>query len=331
MGAGESAMMHVRCTLMVLAITAIPSVAAAQVPSTGSGQAFPAKSVRLIVPASPGGGLDIMARMLSQALFPVWGQAVVVDNRPGAGVMLGVEVAAKAAADGYTVLVVNANLASNAVMQQKLAVVNDLAAVTMLATLPNALSVPASSPAKTTSEFITLAKSSKLTFGTAGAGTLGHVFGEMLKLASGTDMVHVPYKGGGPVMAALIGAQVNTAVVSVASTVPHMKAGRVRILAVTGSKRAGVVPEVPTFSESIPGLVLDGWIGLLAPKGTPRAIVATLNASAHKVIETADMRQRLAVQGYDVQTSTPGEFGALIRAELVKYARVIREANIREH
>ena len=315
-------MMRLRCAMTVLTIAAIPSIAVAQV--------FPTKSVRLIVPASPGGGLDIMARMLSQALFPVWGQAVVVDNRPGAGVMLGVEVAAKAAPDGYTMLVVNANLASNAVMQQKLTVVNDLSAVTMLATLPNALSVPASSPAKTTSEFIALAKSSKLTFGTAGAGTLGHVFGEMLKLASGTDMVHVPYKGGGPVMAALIGAQVNAAVVSVASTVPHMKAGRVRLLAVTGKKRAGVAPEIPTFAETLPGLELDGWIGLLVPKGVSRAVVAMLNASAHKVIESADMRQRLAVQGYDVQTSTPEEFSVLIRAELVKYAKVIREANIRE-
>ncbi len=312
------------------AIAMMPTLTIAQSASTGSGQAFPTKSVRLIVPASPGGGLDIMARMLGQALYPVWGQAVVVDNRPGAGVMLGVEVAAKAAPDGYTALVVNANLASNAVMMQKLGVVNELSAVTILATLPNALSVPASSPAKTTSEFIALVKSSPLTFGTAGAGTLGHVFAEMLKLAVGANMTHVPYKGGGPVMAALIGAQVNSAVVSVASTVPHLKAGRVRMLAVTGTRRAGVAPDIPTFAETVPGLSLDGWIGLLVPKGTPRAVVATLNASAHKVIETADMRSRLAVQGYDVQTSTPEEFGALIRAELAKYAKVIREANIRE-
>ena len=152
----------------------------------------------------------------------------------------------------------------------------------------------------------------------------------MLKIATGADITHVPYKGGGPVMAALIGAQVNSAVVSVASTVPHLKAGRVRLLAVTGKKRAGVAPEIPTFAETLPGLELDGWIGLLVPKGTPRAVMATLNASAHKVIETADMRSRLAVQGYDVQTSTPEEFGALIRAELTKYAKVIREANIRE-
>ena len=316
--------------LCMAAIAVAPTLAAAQSTTTGAGQTFPNKPVRLIVPASPGGGLDIMARMLGQAMFPAWGQAVVVDNRPGAGVMLGVEVAAKAAPDGYTVLVVNANLASNAVMQQKTGVVNELSAVSMLATLPNALSVPAASPAKTTSEFIALAKTAKLTFGTAGTGTLGHVFGEMLKLAVGADMVHVPYKGGGPVMAALIGAQVNAAVVSVASTVPHLKAGRVRLLAVTGKKRANVAPDIPTFAETVPGLELDGWIGLLVPRGTPRAVVATLNASAHKVIETADMRQRLAVQGYDVQTSTPEEFSALIRAELAKYAKVIREANIRE-
>jgi len=304
---------------------------AALLPAFAFAQGYPTKSVRVIVPASPGGGLDIMARMLGQGLFPAWGQAVVVDNRPGAGVMLGVEVAAKAAPDGYTALVVNANLASNAVMQQKLAIVNELSAVTLLATLPNALSVPASSPAKTTSEFIALAKSSKLTFGTAGAGTLGHVFAEMLKPAVGADMIHVPYKGGGPVMAALTGAQVNSAVVSVASTVPHMKSGRVRMLAVTGTKRAGVAPEIPTFSETVPGLALDGWIGLLVPKGTPRAVMAALNASVHKVINDAGMRQRLADQGYDVQSSTAEEFDKVIRADLAKYAKVIREANIREN
>ncbi len=300
------------------------------VPCLSSAQHYPVKSVRVIVPASPGGGLDIMARMLGQALYGVWGQAVVVDNRPGAGVMLGVEVAAKAAPDGYTALVVNANLASNAVMQQKLGIVNALSAVTLLATLPNALSVPASSPARTTSEFIALAKSSKLTFATAGAGTLGHVFAEMLKLAVGADMTHVPYKGGGPVMAALTGAQVNAGVVSVASTVPHMKAGRVRMLAVTGKKRASVAPEIPTFAETVAGLELDGWIGLLVPKGTPRATMAALAASVHSVIEAADMRQRLALQGYEVQTSTPDAFDKVIRADLAQYAKVIREANIRE-
>jgi len=323
MGTGECEMMRLAGIILGLAIVAAPASAVAQT--------FPTKSVRVIVPASPGGGLDIMARMLGQSLYAVWGQAVVVDNRPGAGVMLGVEVAAKAPPDGYTALIVNANLASNAVMQQKLAVVNDLSAVTMLATLPNALSVPASSPAKTTSEFIALAKSSQLTFGTAGAGTLGHVFAEMLKLAVKADMVHVPYKGGGPVMAALTGAQVNAGVVSVASTVPHMKAGRVRMLAVTGTKRAGVAPEIPTFAETVPGLVLDGWIGLLVPKGTPRAVMATLSASAHKVINEAGMRQRLADQGYDVQTSTVEEINAVIRADLAKYAKVIKEANIREN
>jgi tripartite-type tricarboxylate transporter receptor subunit TctC len=315
--------MRVSLTMAALLIAGIPVCAAAQV--------FPAKSVRLIVPASPGGGLDIMARMLGQSLFAVWEQPVVVDNRPGAGVMLGVEVAARAAPDGYTVLVVNANLASNAVMQQKLAVVNELAAVGMLATLPNALSVPATSAARTTREFIALAKSSKLTFGTAGAGTLGHVFAEMLKLATGADMVHVPYKGGGPVMAALTGAQVNAGVVSVASTVPHMKAGRVRMLAVTGTRRASVAPDIPTFAETVPGLVLDGWIGLLVPRGTPRGIIAALNSSVHTVINGADMRQRLGDQGYDVQSTLPEAFDKVIRADLAKYAKVIREANIREH
>lgn len=288
---------------------------------------YPTKPVRLIVPAAPGGGLDIMARMLAQALYAPWGQPVVVDNRPGAGVMVGVEVAAKGAPDGYTALVVNANLASNAVLQNKLAVVDALSPVTLLATLPNALSVPGSSPAKTTAEFITLAKASKLNFGTAGTGTLGHVFGEMIKLAIGADLTHVPYKGGGPVMAALTGAQVNSAVVSVASTVPHMKTGRVRLLAVTGTKRATVAPEIPTFAETIPGLSLDGWIGFFVPKGTPPATVNAMNAALHKVLD-ANLRQRLSEQGYDPQVSTPRELDGVVRADLAMYAKVIKAANI---
>ncbi len=306
------------------------AVAFAQASPAGAGAAYPVKSVRLIVPASPGGGLDIMARMLGQSLYAVWGQAVVVDNRPGAGVMLGVEVASKAAPDGYTALVVNANLASNAVMQHKPTIVNDLTAVTLLATLPNVLSVPASSPAKTAGEFIALAKASKQTFGTAGAGTLGHVFAEMLKLSTGADMIHVPYKGGGPVMAALTGAQISAAVVSVASTVPHVKAGRVRMLAVTGTKRAHIAPDIPTFAETVPGLILDGWIGLLAPKGTPRTVMAALSASVHKVLTDATLRQRLGDQGYDVQTSTAEDLDKVMRTDLAKYAKAIREANIRE-
>ena len=313
-------MRRVKIWICLIAMLSAPALA----------QTYPGKPVRLIVPAAPGGGLDIMARTLAPSLYALWGQPVVVDNRPGAGVMLGVEVAAKGAPDGYTALVVNANLPSNAVMQQKLTIVNELTAVTMLATLPNALSVPASSPAKSTKEFIALAKSSKLTFGTAGTGTLGHVFAEMFKLAIGSDMVHVPYKGGGPVMAALTGAQVNAGVVSVASTVPHMKAGRIRMLAVTGKKRAGVAPDIPTLAETVPGLELDGWIGLLVPKGTPPAVLATLNASAHKVISDAAMRQRLGDQGYDVQPSTAEEFANVIRTDLAKYAKVIKEANIRE-
>ena len=299
-------------------------------PPLAFAQAFPAKSVRIIVPASPGGGLDIMARTIGVPLFALWGQAVVVDNRPGAGVMVGVEVAAKATADGYTALVVNANLASNAVMQQKTGIVNDLAPVSLLATLPNALSVPASSPAKTTAEFIALAKSSKLTFATAGAGTLGHVFAEMLKLAIRSDMVHVPYKGGGPVMTALTGAQVNAGIVSVASTVPHMKAGRVRMLAVTSARRASIAPDIPTFAETVPGLVLEGWIGLLVPKATPTPVVNTLNAAIRQVLGEAATRQRLVEQGYEVQSSTPAELDKVISADLVSYAKVIREANIRE-
>ena len=292
-------------------------------------QAYPAKSVRLIVPAAPSGGLDIMARVVGQPLSAMWGQPVVVDNRPGAGIMLGTEMASKAAPDGYTIIVLNANLAPNAILHDKLAVVKGLAGVIKIADLPNALSVPASLPVSSMKELVALAKSSRLTYGSAGHGTVGNICAEMLKLAIGADITHVPYKGGGPVMVALTGGQVSMGIVSLASTMSHMKAGRVRILGVSSGKRSRLAPEIPTIGESVPGVELESWVGLLAPAGTPAQVIRTVNASVLKAIALPEVQQRLRDQGYDVQGSTPEEFGRLIQSDIAKYSKVIREAGIR--
>ena len=318
--------------LWVLVITAIfvPCVAVAHAASTDSGQGYPRKPVRVIVPASPGGGLDIMARMLGQSLFAVWGQAVVVDNRPGAGVMLGVEVAAKAAPDGYTALVVNANLASNAVMAQKLGVVNELQAVTMLATLPNALSVPGVSPAKTTSEFIALAKTSKLTFGTAGTGTLGHVFGDMLKLNIKADMIHVPYKGGGPALNDVIGGQVEMTFIGAPASMPHIRSGRLRILAVSTAKRVAALPEVPTVAESgYPGYDVGALYAVLAPAGTPAAIVGRLSTELAKIVAVRDIRERLTGLGLETVGGTPEQLTAFMTADVDKWIKLVQKIGLK--
>ena len=298
-------------------------------PALAGAQQYPSKPVRIIVPAAPSGGLDIMARVVGQPLSQMWGQAVVVDNRPGAGVMLGTEIASKAAPDGYTLLVLNANLAPNAILHNKLAVVKGLTAVIKIADLPNALSVPASLPVASMAELIASAKSSRLTYGSAGHGTVGNILAEMIKLEAKVDITHVPYKGGGPVMVAVTGGQVSMGIVSLASTMAHAKAGRVKILGVSSSRRSRLAPEIPTIGETVKGVALESWVGLLAPAGTPATILGTVNAAVLKAIAMPDTQQRLVSQGYDVQGGAPAEFTKLIESDLRTYSRVIKAAGIR--
>ena len=299
--------------------------------SAGSwAQGYPTKPVRVIVPAAPAGGLDIMSRVVGQPLAAMWGQTVVVDNRPGAGVMLGTEMASKAAPDGYTMLMINANLAPNAVLHDKLSVVNNLAAVIKIADLPNALAVTSALPASSMKELVALAKSSKLTYSSAGHGTVGNILAEMLKLEVGApDLVHVPYKGGNPALTALVGGQVSMSIASLASTMSYAKSGRVKILAVSSVKRSRLAPDIPTISETVKGVALESWVGLMVPAGTPPAVIRTVNTAVLKAVAQPETRQRLVGEGYDVQGSTPEGFAALIRSDVKQYSRVIREAKIR--
>src|SRR6185503_4862068 len=302
----------------------------ALVAAAAGAQQYPTKSVRIIVPAAPAGGLDIMARVVGQPLAAMWGQPVVVDNRPGAGVMLGTEMASKAPPDGYTMLMINANLAPNAILHDKLSVVKNLTAVIKIADLPNALAVPTASTANSMKDLVALAKSSKLTYSSAGHGTVGNILAEMLKLAIGApDLVHVPYKGGNPAMTALVGGQVSMGIVSLASTMAHVKSGRVKILAVSSSKRSRLAPEIPTIGETVKGVELESWVGLLAPTGTSTQVIREVNASVLKAVAMPDVQQRLVGEGYDVQGGTPDEFNKLIQSDIAKYSKVIRAANIR--
>lgn len=297
--------------------------------TSAEAQGYPNKPIRIIVPASPAGGLDIMARVVGQPLSSQWGQPVVVENRPGAGVMLGTEMASKAFPDGYTLLMVNANLAPNAILQNKSTVVKSLAAVVKIADLPNALSVPASLPVASMQELVALAKSSRLTYSSAGNGTVGNILTEMLKLAIGADITHVPYKGGNPAMNALMGGQVSMGVVSLASTMAHAKAGRVKILAVSSSQRSRLAPEIPTINETVKGVALESWVGLLMPAGAPSELIRKINGAVAQAVALQETQQRLAAQGYDVMTGSPEAFAKLIQTDMVQYDKVIRQANIK--
>ena len=296
-------------------------------------QAFPTKPVRLIVPFAPGGGTDIMARTLGQKLSEMWGQQVIVDNRAGGGTIIGTEMTVKAPPDGYTVMLANIALALNPGLHAKLPydAMKDLAPVILIASQPSAVAVTASLPVNSIKDLIALAKVKKLNFASSGNGGVGHIAGEMFKNTIGADMVHIPYKGGGPAAIDVIGGQVPIAFVSLPTVMPHMISGKLKVLAVTDSKRPAAAPDIPTVSETLPGFQVDNWIGLLAPAATPPALIARLNADVTKAIRLKETQERLAGQGFDVQGSTPEQFRKVIQSDITKYTKVIRAAGIREN
>jgi tripartite-type tricarboxylate transporter receptor subunit TctC len=297
-------------------------------PDVAVAQSYPTKSVRLIVPFAPGGGLDIMARVIAQPLASTWGQSVVVDNRPGAGGMLGTQAALKAAPDGYTLLIHNSSLAPNAILQDKVALLKGLAAVIKIADLPQALTVPAATPVSSVKELLMLAKTSRLSYSSAGHGTVGNICVEMLKLATGFDITHIPYKGGAPAMTALVSGDVTMGIGSLASTTAFVKAGRVKVLAVCSGKRSRLAPDIPTISETVKGVEVENWLGLFAPAATPREIVRALNTHVLTTLAMPEVQQHLVENGYDVHGSTPEEFRQLIDHDIAMFWKVIRAAKI---
>jgi tripartite-type tricarboxylate transporter receptor subunit TctC len=296
-------------------------------------QEYPARPVRIIVPSPPGGGTDIVARVLAQHFARSFGQQFFVENKPGAGNMIGIEAVARSAPDGYTLLMTASTLALNSVLFKKVPYdpVRDFAPITLTATAPNVLLVHPSVPAQSLAEFIALAKAKPgaLSYGTPGIGTSPHLSMELLKSMAGIDLQHVPYKGTAAAVTDVIGGQIAAAFANALTAKPQVDAGRVRALAITGPRRIEALPGVPPVAEAgVPGYEAMQWYGLLAPAGTPAAIVARLNGEALKALRSAEMKERLAADGAEPLGGSPAEFAALIRRELDKWTRVARAAGI---
>ncbi len=297
-------------------------------------QAWPAKPVRLIVPYPPGGSADILARAIGQKLGEGMGQQVVIDNRPGAGTAIGAEATAKAAPDGYTIMLgtVSSHAINPALNPVKFDPIRDFAPVSLVASIPFALIVHPSVRANSVKELVALAKAKpgSLNYSSAGNGTSNHLAGELFKSMTGTFMVHIPYKGSAPALNDLIAGQVQLMYDLVLTAAPHVKSGAVRALAVTGKERSGALPGVPTVAESgVPGYEVSAWFGFFAPAGTPPAIVNALNAETVKAMRAQDLRERLGSQGADAVTNTPEQFAAYVKEELTKWTLVVKTSGMK--
>jgi tripartite-type tricarboxylate transporter receptor subunit TctC len=312
------------------------AAAACAAPATAPAQAYPAKPIRFIVPFAPGGGNDILGRVLAAKLHESFGVPVVVENRGGAGGTIGTEIAAKAAPDGYTVLINNLSVAVNVTLYERLPYdpLKDLQTVALVGRQPNILVVHPSLPARSWKELYALARArpGELSFSSGGVGSSSHLAAELLKLVSGIAMVHVPYKGLGPALIDLVSGQVQLCMATMASALPHVRGGRLRALAVSTAQRVAVVPEVPTLQEAgLRDYEHSTWYGLYVPAGTPRAVVDRLNAAARDAVASADVRRPFDTQGVEPASSTPEEFRAFLAAEIAKWAKVVRAAGLRAH
>jgi tripartite-type tricarboxylate transporter receptor subunit TctC len=303
-------------------------------PSLAHAQAYPSKPIRFIVPWPPGGGADIMSRLVNQPLGEALGQQVVIDNRGGAAGNIGAELAAKSPPDGYTIVFAYSGTHSiNPHIYRKMPFKDtDLAPIIQLASVPQVVVVHPSLPAKNVRELIALVKSKpgQLSYASSGNGAINHLAGELFKMKTGTNIVHVPYKGGGPAAVALLSGEVGMILGEPASMIGVLKAGKLRALAVTSGKRALSLPELPTMMEAgVSGYDVTSWNGILMPAGAPREIVARLNAELNKIIATPAMRERMIALGYEPVGGPPEKFGEFIQSELAKWAPVVKAANVR--
>ena len=303
-------------------------------PGAQAQSGYPNKPVRIIVPSSPGGGTDTVTRLLAQHLSEHLGQNFYIENRPGAGSMTGIEAGARAAPDGYTLLVAASTMTSLHVVREKMRfdAVKDFEPVALLVSIPNVVVVHPSLPAKTFAEFIALAKQEpgKLAFATPGLGSTVHMAMELLKSSAGLDMLHVPYNGVAPALTDVIAGRVPVMLVNAASAKSHLDAGALRALAVSSLKRASALPSLPTVAESgIPGYEAIQWFGLLAPAGTPKEIVARLHQETAAALKTERVLKWMATEGGDPGAGSPGDFAKLIASEVEKWSGVARAAGIK--
>jgi len=294
------------------------------------GADYPTRSIRMIVPFAAGGATDILARIVGQRLTELWGQTVVIDNRAGAGGTVGAAIAARANADGYSLVMgTNGSHAIGPSLYSKLTydAIKDFAPITLVAHVPQALMVHPSLPVKDVRELIAYAKQrpGELNYSSAGTGTPGHLGLELMQLITGTRMVHVPFAGGAPGLAALVGGQVQLMADNMNSALPMIKSGKVRAIAVTTIKRSVALPDLATVAEQgLPGFDSGSWFGLFAPAGTPPVIIARLNAEVVKILNTPEVRERMLQQGAEPAPGTPAQFTQLIRDDTVRWAKVIK-------
>ena len=296
-------------------------------------QTYPTKTIRFLVGYPPGGGSDIMARSVSQRLSEGLGRQVVVDNRPGANANIAAEAAARSAPDGYTMVLISAPHAVSKALYRNLAydLERDLTPIALIGTVPHALIVHPSLPARSVKELIALARarSGQLIVASAGVGATDHIAAEIFASMAKVKYVHVPYKGTAPAMVDLVSGQVAAIFASMPSAVPYVRNGRVRCLAVTGAKRAQVMPEIPTIAESgLPGYELTTWYGIMFPAGTPREIIARMNTEINRVTTLPDVRERLAAVGAEALGGTPDDYGAVIKSDVARFTKLVKDAGI---
>ena len=319
-------MKRVNCSWLAAAISAL-----AIAPAYAQ---YPAKPVRLIVPFPPGGGTDTLARIYGQKLGESVGQQVIIDNRPGGGTNIGAEIAAKAPPDGYTLLMGNISHAINVTLYSKLNydLVRDFAPISLLASTPNILVVHPSVPARSVRELIALARArpGQLDYASSGSGSSAHLAAELFGNMAGVKMNHIPYKGGGPAVIALVGGQCSVGFATTPSVIAHVKSGKMRGLAVTSAERSPSTPELPTISEAgVNGYEAGTWYGVLVPAGTAKDIIARLHSESVKLLKMPDVKTRLDTAGFETIGNTPEQFGTYIRTEIDKWAKVVKASGAR--
>jgi tripartite-type tricarboxylate transporter receptor subunit TctC len=296
-------------------------------------QAYPTRPVRIIVPFPPGGPYDIVARLIGPPLSERLGQPFIIENRPGAGGNIGTEAVVRAPADGYTLLLVGVGSAINVTLYDKLSFkfIQDITPVAAISRVPNIMEVNPSFPAKTVPEFIAYAKANpgKINMASGGNGTAAHVTGELFKIITGVNLIHVPYRGSGPALTDLIGGQVQVTFDPLPSSIEHIRAGKLRALAVTTAARSEALPEIPTVGEFVPGFEASAWYGVGVPKNTPAEIVDKLNREINAALANPKLKERFADLGSTVMAGSPAEFGNHIADETEKWSKVIRAANIK--
>lgn len=311
-------------------IAGLTAAAAAALPHAALAQGYPAKPVTIVVPFAPGGTTDILARIVGQGLSGELGQPFIVDNRAGAGGNIGASLAAKAPADGYTLFMGTVGThAINQALYKKMPFdpVKDFAPISRVATVPNLLVAHPSQPYKTVKELIAYAKANpgKVTYGSPGSGSSPHVSGELFKSMTGTELLHVPYKGSAPAMTDLLGGQISIMFDNLPSAIQHVRSGKLRPIAITTAKRSPELPDIPTIAEAgVPGYEAMSWFGLFAPAATPKPVLDQLNAALVKVLNQPDVKKKIAEQGGDVVAETPAQFAAFIQSESVKWGKVVK-------